>query len=296
MQKIDLVRIEEKAIHDEYYWLSDDNVELYGQIWKSTFTPKAIIILLHSFGEHSNRYNTWAKKFLNSGYFVAAIDFRSHGKSKGEIKNVSSFLKLIKDLETLLQKSENMFPNIPKILYGQGLGGNLAIYYLISHISNLNGLIIASPFLELKLYPHKIKLAFLNFLKYLFPKYTISYRINPNYLSKIPEIVEDYKKDPLIHHKINIKLLVEILKTGNKIAKKIYKINMPILLMHGTDDGIASNKTNKDFILYSSKKTTLKEWTGYYHELHNDKNNEEIFQFIIEWLDKQFNRYQPSYN
>ena len=66
----------------------------------------------------------------------------------------------------------------------------------------------------------------------------------------------------------------------------IYKINVPLLVMHGSNDNVASCKASKDFVRNASERTTFIEWNGGYHELHNDIDHEKVFASLLTWLNK----------
>jgi alpha-beta hydrolase superfamily lysophospholipase len=56
--------------------------------------------------------------------------------------------------------------------------------------------------------------------------------------------------------------------------------------MHGSDDTSTSPLASAEF----ASKTTmadLKIWEGGYHELHNETFREDVFNCIIEWIEKR---------
>ena len=131
-------------MHNEYQWKSYDGLELFGQAWTGGGKPKAVIILVHSLGEHSGIYKDFAEELTNNNYYAVSLDLRGHGRSEGRRGYASSYRKLIKDLHTLIDNYERLFPGCPKILMGHGLGGNIAIYYLSNHIANISSLIVSA--------------------------------------------------------------------------------------------------------------------------------------------------------
>ena len=105
-------------------------------------------------------------------------------------------------------------------------------------------------------------------------------------ISRNSEVVRKYIDDPLVHDKISLRLFFETMESGEKAAGSIYKINAPMLVMHGTADKITSFKTTQEFVMNSGNKTTFKAWSDNFHELHNDLDAEEVFDYTIEWLNK----------
>jgi alpha-beta hydrolase superfamily lysophospholipase len=273
--------------HTEYRWKSYDGLELYGQAWTTEGKPKAIINLLHNHGEHSGIYEDFARNLTDSNYNIVSMDLRGHGRSEGKRGYASSYRKLIKDLETLIEKSESLFPGYPKILIGQGLGGNIAIYYLSTHITNISSLVVLSPWLVLEQRFPKSKQFIGNIIRHILPTFMLVTGFTAEDRRRNGDAVRKYKNDPFMHDKISIRLFYEIIFAGQRSSRSIYKINMPVLVMHGTADTIASYKASKNFVLNASKKTVFKEWPDYYHDLLTDEGSDEVIGYIKNWLDSQ---------
>ncbi len=273
--------------HTEYRWKSYDGLELFGQAWAAEGKPKAIINLVHNHGEHSGIYEDFARNLADSNYGVVCMDLRGHGRSEGKRGYASSYRKLIKDLQTLVDKSEGLFPGYPKILIGQGLGGNIAIYYLSNHITNISGLVVISPWLVLENRFPKSKLFIGNIIRHILPTLMLETGFAAEDKRRNRDAVHKYKDDPFMHDKMSIRLFYEIIFAGQRSSRSIYKINMPVLVMHGTGDTIASCKASKNFVLNASKKTVFKEWTDYYHDLLADEGSDEVIRYIKDWLDGQ---------
>jgi alpha-beta hydrolase superfamily lysophospholipase len=81
--------------------------------------------------------------------------------------------------------------------------------------------------------------------------------------------------------------VLRVEKQGMKASQSIYKINVPLLVMHGSGDQITSVKQTRNFVRNAGNRTIYKEWPGYYHELHNDTGAGEVFSFLLDWLERQ---------
>ena len=273
--------------HKEYRWKSYDGLELFGQTWTNGGKPKAVINLVHSHGEHSGIYEDFVKDLTDNNYYVVSLDLRGHGRSEGRRGYASSYRKLIKDLHTLIDKSESLFPGYPKILLGHGLGGNIAIYYLSTHITNISSLIVTSPWLVLEHRFSKSRLFFGNIIRHILPTCMLETRFTAEDKRRSQDAIKKYNNDPLMHDKVSIRLFYEIIFAGQRSSRSIYKINMPVLVMHGNNDKIASCKASRNFVLNASKKTIFKEWSDYYHDMLADEGSDEVFKFITDWLNSE---------
>ncbi|MDY7080164.1 MAG: alpha/beta hydrolase, partial [Chloroflexota bacterium] len=69
--------------HHEYSFIGFGGLELYCQRWRPGEEPKAVLSVVHGFGEHSGRYGNVVEWFVPKGYAVYAFDLRGHGRSPG---------------------------------------------------------------------------------------------------------------------------------------------------------------------------------------------------------------------
>jgi alpha-beta hydrolase superfamily lysophospholipase len=267
-------------------WKSFDGLDLFVNNWQPDNYPKAIINFIHGLGSHSRRIEELAKKFVDAGYAVLTFDLRGHGMSEGRIGYVKSYDFIMKDIDNLLAHSDKIYPNIPKIIYGHSLGGNLVLNYMLTHKFDCKAAIVTSPWLCLVMQPSMIKIIIGKLLAKVYPSLVFKTRLNPKFLSRDIEKVEEYINDPLIHYRINIHFFAEICDKGRWVLKNTEKLSMPLLLMHGNADKITSHKASEEFAENSKEHTTLKIWDNLFHELHNEINRDEVFEYMLNWIEE----------
>ena len=56
--------------------------------------------------------------------------------------------------------------------------------------------------------------------------------------------------------------------------------------MHGSGDQITSHNASENFVANTSDRTQLKIWEGLRHELHNEFEYREIFEYLFSWITK----------
>jgi alpha-beta hydrolase superfamily lysophospholipase len=273
--------------HHEYSWTSADGLKLFAQSWMPQGNPRAIINYVHGFKDHSHRFSHWAIKLTKEGFGVIAIDLRGHGRSEGRRGYADSFERYLQDAGVLCNYSRRKYPNIPRILYGHSLGGSIVTNYLISGMELPDAAVITSPWFKLAFQPSLMARTMAIILRYTLPGILVRSDLDTMGLSRDPIIGENYLKDPLVHNRISPKLFLAIEKNGAKASHSIYKINIPLLVMHGTADIITSFRQTKSFVLHAGHRTLFKEWPDCQHELHNELCADEIFSFLVCWLNKQ---------
>jgi alpha-beta hydrolase superfamily lysophospholipase len=71
---------------------------------------------------------------------------------------------------------------------------------------------------------------------------------------------------------------------GDWLDKYYGVFSIPVLLMHGADDKITSAAATKAFFGRVGGEVTFKSWPGLWHEMHNEQEKEEVFEYTWEWM------------
>ncbi len=77
----------------------------------------------------------------------------------------------------------------------------------------------------------------------------------------------------------------ELLSMMDEIQANMEQFDLPLLLMHGTEDDLTNIVGSK--MLYSkasSTDKTLKLYEGFYHEILNEVEKDKVMQDILEWI------------
>jgi len=123
-----------------------------------------------------------------------------------------------------------------------------------------------------------------NLAKKLMPGLTQPSGLKTEFLSRDPEEVNAYRKDPLVHGQISAGLYGWVTDAASETLVRASEISLPLLLVHGRNDMIISPASSVR-VAEAAPRATLKLWDEGYHELHNDLLRDEHFDFITEWID-----------
>jgi len=121
----------------------------------------------------------------------------------------------------------------------------------------------------------------------IWPSFSQSSGLDTKALSHDTEVVHDYENDPLVHDHVSARMFIGIYQAGKWALEHAPEFSLPLLLMHGGDDKIISVEASHEFAGMIKENCTLKIWDGLYHEIHNEPEKEEVFKFLIDWLDKK---------
>lgn len=262
-----------------------DGLRLSIRIWEPPPPePVAVLCLIHGLGEHGGRYNHLAGFLTSKRFLVLALDLRGHGESPGPRGHSPGYDVLIDDIDRFVRLGSSMGRKMPLFLYGHSLGGGIVINYCLKKQPLLAGVIVTGPLLRPAFDPPGWKLALARLIYRLRPTLAMSNELDVTAISRDPKVIEAYRRDPLVHDRLSVALAVEMLAAGQWNLDHAREFPLPLLLMHGGEDRLTSCKASREFALQAGDVCTLKIWPGLYHEIHNEPQQGEVFDYLGKWL------------
>lgn len=258
---------------------------LYFQSWKPGHAPEAALLIAHGLAEHSGRYQHFAKFFVNRGYAVFALDYPGHGKSGGDRCHVRRFSDYTDSISLLLDRVRDECPGAPVFLIGHSMGGLVAIRFLIEHQAEFAGCVISGAAIQAAVQLSAIQRLAMNFFSRALPKLRVL-QLDASEVSRDPAVVDRYRRDPLVFTgKVTSRLAEQLVSTMTWIQDKLGQIELPMLILHGSADGLTSPEGSK--MLHqkiSSQEKKLIIYEGLYHEVYNEPEQEAVMTDVADWL------------
>lgn len=273
--------------HQELHWKTRDGLKIFGQLWKTDGPEKAIIALVHGFGEHSNRYHHVAEAFCDHNYSMIAMDHRGHGKSEGQRGHTPSYESLMQDIDILLEQAADHFPDTPVILYGHSMGGNIVTNYLLQRNQNVLAAVVTGPFYRTAEPPPAYQMALGKLMNKVWGAFPDKAKLDAHQISRDKAVVDKYVADPLVHNKISARMGLSLIEMGEYAIQHASDLDIPFYIIHGDADGLTDVDGSRAFAANSGENVKLNVLPGFYHEVHNDPGKEEILDNIIAWCDQQ---------
>ncbi len=264
---------------------TEDGVPLHGYRWPGS--GRGRVLLVHGYGEHAGRYETFAAWLAQQGWAVWACDLRGHGRSPGPRGHIRSFQDYVRDVAALQAAGDSLAPQGPCVLLGHSLGGLIALRYVQVRKPTLQGLVLSAPFLGLAFPVPSWKRWTAPWLSRLWPSFTSPNGINPDFLSRDPAITQAYAHDPWVHRVVTARWFAETLQAQREAMAHAGEVNLPLFLLLGQDDRIADGKKSQElFASVRSQDKELKIYPGFRHEPLNEVGKEQAWQDVAAWLGK----------
>jgi alpha-beta hydrolase superfamily lysophospholipase len=147
--------------------------------------------------------------------------------------------------------------------------------------------IATGPLLRLAFQPPAAQVTLARMMNGIFPGFTQKSGLELTALSRDQAVVDAYIRDSLVHDKISARLFVELFDSGEWALNHAAEFTLPLLLMHGSADRLTSASASREFARNGGSNISLRIWDGWYHEIHNEADQVEVFKVMLDWLNER---------
>jgi alpha-beta hydrolase superfamily lysophospholipase len=264
---------------------SADGTELHWRAWEIE-RPRATFAVVHGLGEHSGRYERFARAMARRGFSTFAVDLRGMGKSAGGRGQVGAWSDWVKDAETFVGHVEQHASAGEVVPLGHSFGGVVVLSGVLHENLQPRRFVLSNPALKPKVEVPGWKIAVGRAASRWLPNLTLSNEVDPKTVSRDPDVVHAYSADPLVHDKISARLYTEWMRATEEIQRRAAEFRVPFLLSLGDADQLIDHQASLDFANHAvNAHPTVRVWAGRYHEPFNDLEADEVFDGIAAWFD-----------
>ena len=215
-----------------------------------------------------------------------AVDLRGHGKSEGQRGHVDSWSQWIDDATAFVARVESEAQG-EVVPLGHSFGGAVMLSTVrAGKLGNAKRFVVSSPALRLKVTVPAWKSSLAGVASRLAPRLAMDNEVNPAAVSRIPEVVEAYRTDPMVHSKISSRLYAEWSRAAAENLERAGDIRIPFLILAGSADPLIDPAGSAELHRRSTAMSELQILDGRYHEPFNDLGSDEVFGLLANWLGK----------
>ena len=274
--------------HKDGFFKGVRESNIYYQAWLPETECKAVLLVVHGLAEHCGRYMNVVNHFVPLGYAVYGLDHVGHGKSEGTRVYVERFEDYTDTLKIYFDMVRQEQPDKPIFLVGHSMGGLISAAYLLEHQNELTGAVLSGASVKMSGDISPVVVFMGKLLSTLAPKAGLM-ALEAEGVSRDPAVVEAYVNDPLVYTgKMTTRLAAELIKAVQRVNNEAAKITLPILIVQGSEDKLVDPAGAK--LLYdtvSSVDKTLKVYEGFYHEVFNEPEHEQVLDDVETWLEQR---------
>lgn len=290
------------------------------------YRPKAEVIgaveIVHGMMEHRRRYDYLAQCLCEAGFAVITYDQRGHGETASSKEELGYFAQergwklLIDDCRDINELMRKEFPGVPLILLGHSMGTLVARSFLKRYDAEIDALILSgapnyNPMASLgkKLAGLIGKIRGSHYRSKLlrsmvlgpFNRQISSPRTDCDWLSKNPDNVDEYIKDPFCHFNFTASayedLMFGIMDMADLLRWNLRNPDLPILFVAGEEDPCTGKDKGLDDSVHRLHEAGYHNverivYSGLRHELFHEKEKDSIIRDLIRWMKQSIEKKQ----
>ncbi|NGQ93651.1 alpha/beta hydrolase [Brevibacillus sp. SYP-B805] len=263
-------------------------MEKQAHVWHSSAGIGAVVIV-HGTGEHHGRYEHVARFLNDRGFHVWAGDLPGWGRSAGLKGHIESFDDYLPPVAAWIAAARRELPEgSPVFLLGHSMGGLVAVRFVQRFQGEgLDGLVLSSPCLRLKMAVPRWKTELAVLLDRLWPRLQMANGIAPEMVTRDAMMQERYGADPYVYRKVSVRWYNGLMKAMEQAWQEMQNIRIPLLVLQAGDDQLIDPAGVARFVeeLSLPDKTYI-EYPGLYHEVFNEPERERVLADLAAWLEK----------
>ncbi|KAH7333173.1 putative alpha/beta hydrolase [Rhexocercosporidium sp. MPI-PUGE-AT-0058] len=261
-----------------------DGLQAYRKTWTPSKPPVAILIHVHGFSEHMNRYYDFFPTLGSRGILCTGIDQRGWGqtaRNKSDQGNAGTTETVLSDLASLFESY--LSSSTPVFIMGHSMGGAEILTMAStpkyqSLISRVSGILLESPYIALvpAREPFAITRLLGRLIGAIFPRQQIVNKPPIECVVNDPVVQDDITNDPLCHSTGTLEMFNNMLRRGTDLQAGNLVLNegvKALWLSHGTGDRLTSCEASREWFEREGRKvkdSEFKAYEGWSHQLHID--------------------------
>jgi alpha-beta hydrolase superfamily lysophospholipase len=250
-------------------FLDHERGRAYYRHWAAA-EPRAAVIFLHGFGEHTGLYHRYGFALNAAGIDLWAVDQFGHGLSpgtRGDFGTIEDSATLAESLTELAARRD-----VPLFAQGHSFGSIVTLFRLLDDPRRYRGAIISgAPLIAV---PALVDA-------------DTSLELEPGWLSADPFYLDSLENDPLAFVDADGAALVRELDRGwDRFGADLPTLAVPTLAVHGANDPIAPIGAVR---AYADQVASLQlvEFAGARHDILNESEHRDVAAAIVDFVATQ---------
>lgn len=252
-------------------FLEHERGRAYYRHWAAA-SPRAAVIFLHGFGEHTGVYHRYGFTLNAAGIDLWAVDQFGHGLTPGTRGDFGSIEDSLALADSLTGQAEETNHGLPLALQGHSFGSVVALFGLLGSPDRYRaGVISGAPLVPIP--------------EMLDPDTSLD--LDPSWLSSDPFYLDSLENDPLAFVDADgAPLTRELDRAWDRFGAELPKLAVPTLALHGSVDPIAPVDPVRAYA-EQIEPLQFKEFPGRRHDILNEDVHREVAAAIVDFIGGQ---------
>ncbi len=259
--------------------------------WARPAQPRAGILLVHGYGEHSGRYAHVIEALAARRLAVVAPDHQGHGRTARVPGLIEDMEGLLSDLGSAHRRLLALAP-APTFGLAHSMGALVFLRYLERYGDEFAGAVLNAPALKVPdRIPRWIR-AFARGVAKVAPRTPMQPFFNPERNSRDPVVQQAARDDPFAYQGwVRAGTSVQVMRLIADTRRDLSKITTPLLVTHGTDDVQVLPEISEDLIArLGTDDARLHLLEGLRHETYQEPERDEVVAAWGDWILERLDR------
>jgi alpha-beta hydrolase superfamily lysophospholipase len=250
-------------------FLETEHGRAYYRHWAAA-QPRAAVIFLHGFGEHTGLYHRYGFALNAAGIDLWVVDQFGHGLSPGNRGDFGSIAQSSALGDALADLAASEKPGIPLVAQGHSFGAVVTLFQLIEQPARyVAGVISGAPLVAI---PEMLDA-------------DTSFDLDPSWLSTDPFYLDSLENDPVAFVDADgAPLARELDAAWDRFGAELPKLTVPTLGVHGGADPVGPVDAVRAYAEQLAA-LELREFPGARHDILNETVHREVAATIISFID-----------
>jgi alpha-beta hydrolase superfamily lysophospholipase len=260
--------------------------EIHVEHYRARGEARLTVVMVHGYSAHCGLYRHVGTAFASAGFAVTQFDCRGHGRSSGRRGHIVDFDEYAGDLAAVVDWARKQGAGNPWALLGQSMGGTISLAFLLGKTKTEMPcrLVLAAPWLKLKMKVSAPKRAAANVAARVMPTFTMPNGLTSENVSRNPLVLAGFDKDPLVHHVATAGWFMATLRAQARIRLRAKELGVPTLMLLAGNDRIVANEANLAFAREAGPIVNVRNYPEVFHEMFLDPEVAVLLADISTWL------------
>lgn len=249
-------------------FLESGETRAYYRHWAAS-DPRAAVIFLHGFGEHTGLYHRYGFALNAAGIDLWAVDQRGHGLTPGPRGNFGTLADSSDLGEELTAVAAQERPGLPLIAAGHSFGAVVTLLRVLGQPERYRAAVVSgAPLIPI---PELLDT-------------DSEFDLDPSWLSGDPFYVDSLTNDPLAFTDADGAPLARALDAAwDRFGAELPALTVPTLAVHGTADPVAPVGPVRAYAEQIGP-LSIAEFAGAHHDVLNETVHREVAATVIDFI------------
>lgn len=266
-----------------------DGTKLHLERFLPAGPRRGVLVFVHGFSAHIGNFRHLGRASADAGLATTLFDCRGHGRSEGRRGYVRRFSDYAADLQPILEAARALQPGLPVALAGHSQGAIVCLDYLFGGARPpVDRLVLVAPFFRIELKVPLWKVVAGKALDRVWPTFTEGNELKGQDVTRNPEAVAEFSRDPLVHHVASARWFGEIRRAQTRVIDAAPSLTTPTLMMVAGQDRVVSSPAALDFARAAGRAVEVRVYANLFHEMFLEPERDQVIADFTNWLKSAF--------